>query len=258
MHRATPILALLRLACFGQTAGFEAASIKPAAPVEGHQQYHMTVTADPGRITFGNASLTDLIRTAYGVSAFQVKGPEWMATQKFDVMVKLPDGSSREQVPEMLRALLTARFRLAAHHAQEVLPGVAMVVAKGGPKLTAAAAEGERSGWSRSFTADGTMHVEAKAMSMRALADLVASFLAYPVVDMTGVSGEYDLGLDFSPEDLVKGSNAAGVIDRESQNDQTGSSVPASLKRVGLRLESRKLPLEVIVVDRLEKVPSEN
>jgi uncharacterized protein (TIGR03435 family) len=72
------------------------------------------------------------------------------------------------------------------------------------------------------------------------------------------VAGEYDVSLDFSPEDLSTGSTAAGVIASAADDRQTGSSIPASLQRAGLKLEPRKLPLDVIVVDRLERVPAAN
>jgi uncharacterized protein (TIGR03435 family) len=258
MLRVTLPLVLLCRAAFGQSSSFEVASIKPAAPATGHQQYHMTVAGDQGRIEFVNASLLDLVRTAYRVRAYQVKGPEWMATQKFDLIAKLAEGTTRDQAPEMLQALLADRFKLAVHRSKDVFPGVAMVVAKGGTKLTVSTAESAKSGWSRSFMPDGSMHVEAKKMTMPALADLIAGFLGYPVVDTTDEAGEYDVSLDFSPEDLSTGSKSAGVIASGADDRQTGSSIPASLQRAGLKLESRKLPLDVIVVDRLERVPTAN
>lgn len=115
---------------FSQTA-FEVASVKPAAPVTGHQQYHMTVNSSPAGIEYLNASLVDLIHTAYRVNANQVQGPEWMKSEKFDVVAKLPAGASREQAPEMLQALLAERFKLAAHRATQVLPAYALVMRKG-------------------------------------------------------------------------------------------------------------------------------
>lgn len=241
---------------FSQTA-FEVASVKPAAPVTGHQQYHMTVNTSPAGIEYLNASLVDLIHTAYRVNANQVQGPEWMKSEKFDVVAKLPAGASREQAPEMLQALLAERFKLAAHRATQVLPAYALVMRKGGAKPPLST-DGGRGNWTRTLRPDGSMHVETRQMTMAALADLVSSFLGYPVIDKTALAGAYDVPLDFSPQDVSTGSRSAGVADQGGGGGDADSSVAASLKRSGLALEAQKLPLEVIVVDRLERRPTGN
>jgi uncharacterized protein (TIGR03435 family) len=246
-------------AAFAQTPAFEVASVKPAAPQTGHFQYHMTMKTDGGRVDIINGSLTDLVRTAYRVNAYQVDGPEWMVTQKFDVAAKLPEGASKELIPEMLQALLAERFHLAIHRTTRELPAFALVVAKGGPRLKESPPGADGNGWSRSFAPDGTMHMETKNMTMAALVQLVASFLDYPLVDMTGLTGVYDVPLDFSPEDLRNGSKAAGqASDPNPGLPGPGSAIMSSLRQVGLRLESRKLPIALIAVDRLEKTPTAN
>src|SRR5580692_6653633 len=121
-------------AALGQPA-FEVASVKPAAPVTGHFQYHMTLNTYPDRVEIINGSLIDLIRTAYQVKPDQVSGPDWMVTQKFDVMAKRPEGAHSSQIPQMLQAMLAARFRLAMHRGSAEHSGLALVVGKTGPKL---------------------------------------------------------------------------------------------------------------------------
>jgi hypothetical protein len=96
---------------------FEVASVKPAAPVTGHFQYHATMKVDAAMVDISNASPTDLVRTAYRVNSYQICGPDWMAAQKFDVVTKLPAAgavkyAAQEQIPEMLQALLAPRFQL--------------------------------------------------------------------------------------------------------------------------------------------------
>jgi uncharacterized protein (TIGR03435 family) len=277
--------ALAAGAALGQTASgqaaFEVASVKPAAPTTGHFQYHMTMRTDAGRVDIANASLVDLIRTAYKVRKDQVSGPDWMATQKFDVAARLPDGAATNQVPEMLQTLLAARFKLAMHRAGKELPAFALVPGKGGPKLKESlpdslpGSDSSGTGWTRTFKPDGTMHIDTRKMTMTALAELVATFLDYPVRDMTEIPGNYDVALDFSPEDLRIGSKAAGVIavgtpgvapvgtpgvtPGDASPDSSGASaIYTSLQTLGLRLERRKLPVELIVIDHLEKTPTEN
>jgi uncharacterized protein (TIGR03435 family) len=256
----------------GQVA-FEVASVKPAAPTTGHFQYHMTMRTDAGRVDIANASLVDLIRTAYKVRRDQVSGPDWMSTQKFDVAAKLPDGAAPNQVPEMLQTLLATRFKLAMHRAGKELPAFALVAGKGGPKLKESLPDSDdsRAGWTRSMKPDGTMRIDTRKMTMTALAELVAAFLDYPVRDMTEIQGNYDVALDFSPEDLRIGSKSAGVIavgspvgaavgrPGDASPDSSGSSaIYTSLQQLGLKLDRRKLPIELIVIDHLDKTPTEN
>ncbi|HLK66631.1 MAG TPA: TIGR03435 family protein [Bryobacteraceae bacterium] len=242
-----------------QSPAFEVASVKPAAPVTGHFQYHMTMRIDGARVDIVNASLTDLIHSAYRVNSYQVEGPSWMTTQKFDLEAKLPEGGSKDQVPEMLQALLAERFQLAVHRTRRDLPAYALVPRKGGAKLKDSPQDAGAGTWSRTFGPEGTMHMETKNMTAAALAQLVASFLDYPVVDMTDLHGSYDIPLDFSPEDLRTGAKLAGVgVAEDPGLPSSGSAIGTSLQQVGLKLESRKLPIDLIVVDHLEKNPTAN
>src|SRR5437867_4111386 len=105
MSRKFPFLLMLAAgAAFGQAPAFEVATIKPAAPLDpariasGQMRVGMTITA--ARVDIGFLSLSDLIRTAYRLKPYQISGPNWMATERFDVQAKLPEGANREQVPE--------------------------------------------------------------------------------------------------------------------------------------------------------------
>ena len=255
MYRSAMAWVLACGAGLGQTT-FEVASVKPAAPATGHQQYYMTVNSSPAGVEYLNASLVDLVHTAYRVNAWQVQGPEWMRTEKFDVVAKLPAGASRERLPEMLQALLAERFKLAVHRATQTLAAYALVVRKGAAN-PAPAANAERSNWSRSFGPDGSMHMDTRGITMAALADLISSFVGAAVIDRTALAGEYDVPIDFSPQDVSTGSRSAGVMDSGNGGDG-GSSVAGSLKRSGLGLEAQKAALEVIVVDHVERRPTEN
>ena len=107
------------IAAFGQQPAFEVASIRSAAQITPDLitsgKLHVGMKIDAGRVDIGFASLRDLVMQAYEVKPFQVTGPEWMAAQRFDILAKMPDGATKEQVPAMLRALLEERFKLVAH-----------------------------------------------------------------------------------------------------------------------------------------------
>ena len=259
MNRIILCLVVAAGAAFCQTPTFEVTSVKPAAPVTGHFQFHMTSRIDAGRVEFINASLTDLIRTAYRVNPYQVEGPAWLATEKFDVLAKLPEGAHENQAPDMLQALLAERFKLTIHRATKELSAYAMVARKGGPKLKESPEGSAAGNWSRSMGPEGSMHMEARNLTATALAQLVASFLGYPVVDLTDLTGTYDVPLDFSAEDLRTGAKVVGVtMPEDTGSSSSGSMISASLQQVGLRLESRKLPVDIIVIDHLEKTPTSN
>jgi uncharacterized protein (TIGR03435 family) len=244
--------------CAQAPIAFEVATVMPAAPVTGHMQYHMTMKVDAGRASFINASMLDLIRTAYSLKPDQVAGPDWLASEKFDVEARLPEGALPSLVPQMLQALLSTRFHLETHVENREISALALVESKGGVKLAQAAADGPN-GWTRTMTPEGMMRIDARKITLPALADLVGSFLNTSVRDATGLSGTYDLAMDFSPEDLRTGSIAVGVAGAETvASDGSNSAIFASLQRLGLKLERRKMQIGVRIIDRLEKAPTEN
>jgi uncharacterized protein (TIGR03435 family) len=300
-------------AAAGQTPApgptFEVASVKPAAPLDRSRilsgQMHVGMRIDAARVDIGSMSLADLIRVAYGVKAYQVSGPDWMASERFDVLAKLPDGASREQVPAMLQALLAERFKLTAHRESKEHAVYALVVGKNGPKLkesppdadapaggapvagydanpqvrisgrgenTQVAISGGQIGTAHmSVGPNGSMHLEAPKMTMAALADTLSRFFDRPVVDLTEIKGSYQVAMDLSMQDLRIAAQNFGMMaagmggGRGGANPQTdaasdpgGLSVFEAVQQLGLKLEPRKVPIELIVIDHLDKAPTEN
>ena len=301
-------------AALGQTPppapAFEVASVKPAAPLGRGQllsgQMHIGMTIDAARVDIGSMSLADLIRVAYRVKPYQVSGPDWMASGRFDVLAKLPEGASREQVPEMLQALLAERFKLTVHRESKEQAVYALVVGKNGPKLkesppdadspadagapTAAdnvnpqvrvTGRGENTSVSitgggigtahMSMGSNGTMRLEAPKMTMAALADSLSRFFDRPVVDLTELKGSYQVALDLSMGDLLNAARSAGFMapgmgggrdgarpPADAASDPSGTSIFAAVQQLGLKLEPRKAPIDLVVVDHLEKNPTEN
>ena len=132
------------IAAFGQQPAFEVASIRPAAQITPEMitsgKLHVGMKIDAGRVDIGFASLRDLVMQAYDVKPFQVTGPDWMAAQRFDILAKMPDGATKEQVPAMLRALLEERFKLVAHRESREQQVYSLEVSKNGPKFKEAPA----------------------------------------------------------------------------------------------------------------------
>ena len=146
--RSTGIgVAVFVFACgpvFGQAAGkleFEVASVKPAAPQTGGRVFVGRQggpgTPDPGRVTYTNVALKNLITMAYDVKPYQVTGPDWLETERFDIQAKLPQGATKEQANMMMQNLLAERFKLSFHKVTKEFPLYELVVGKNGPKLKA-------------------------------------------------------------------------------------------------------------------------
>jgi uncharacterized protein (TIGR03435 family) len=123
---------------------FDVASVRPSAPLDpGKVQADMRAgkmpkigpRIDASRAEYNYMSLKELVANAYGVKLYQVTGPDWLITQRFDIIATMPDGSSKDDAPKMLRSLLMDRFKLEAHRDDQEHPVLALVVAKGGPKL---------------------------------------------------------------------------------------------------------------------------
>ena len=276
-------------------------------------QLRIGMKVDAARVDIGFMSLADLVRMAYKVKAYQVSGPAWISSERFNIQAKLPEGATTEQVPEMLQGLLAERFHLAVHRENKEQSVFALVVGKNGLKMKEAAPEPDAPAPSagdsgKGFSVetgqgtvrvsgnpqgrgvllpagavgamriamgqDGTMRMESDRMTMTAMVEMLARFTDRPIVDMTGLKGAYEVSLDVSMEELrnvarVAGMNipsrpaaAAGGGDPSRLpadiGDGSGSTVFTSVQQLGLKLEPRKLPVDLIVVDRAEKTPTEN
>jgi uncharacterized protein (TIGR03435 family) len=263
------LITLAAGALFAQTAApaFEVASIKPS--VGGAK----AMRATQGRLDFSNVSLKEIVIQAYALPPDQVKALDWMGDAHFDIAARIPEGvAAREQVPAMLRALLAERFKLKAHRETKDQAIYALVVAKGGPKLKKAAdavdAKLGPDGKPRptgpgivnmSMNGSTAVHVEMRRTTMPLLAGFLSNQLRRHVVDETGIAGDYDIDLDApvmeEPGGAASGPNAAGP---PPPPPVPSMALGAAIQKVGLRLESRKGPVEYLVVDSAERAPTAN
>jgi uncharacterized protein (TIGR03435 family) len=250
-----PILAALALLAQSPLS-FEVASVKPAsAPIatkdaysEGYNAGMRAALSAQGlrvvgqRVSVTDNTLRDLIRLAYQVKEYQIAGPPWIAVEKYEIAAIMPAGATRAQAPEMLRTLLEQRFHLAVHREKRKMAAYALVAAKSGPKLTIAAPNSRS--WAV-FAGANTGRLRATASPVSAFADLLSKAADRPVVDMTGLTGSYDFDLTYAPE-----LNATG---------ESGPPLEIALQnQLGLKLEKRDMEIELLVVDRADKVPVGN
>lgn len=271
----TPVLT------FAQTPlAFEVASVKPATPpADGRLMVRMG--GDAGRVTYTNVSLMNVITNAYKVKEHQVSGPAWLNSERFDISAKLPAGANRDQVPEMLQTLLAERFKLTLHKEPKVLPAYALVAAKGGLKVheaevteatSTAPAEPGRPGGPlprgamRMMMGPKGRHLYGK-ITMQQLADSLSNWLDRPVLNMTETKGVYDVDLEWSGDDGprgmmgMRGPGGPESGPRPEIHDESAdapSIFTALQEKLGLKLDSTKAPVDILIIDHAEKVPTEN
>jgi uncharacterized protein (TIGR03435 family) len=221
----------------GTTAGpqFEVASIRPGAlGARGPTIYNPT----RGRFAIDSITTKALIAYAYDVREFQVSGgPGWVGSEEYNIVAKPQGEVSNEKILAMTRSLLAERFNLTLHHESKEMPVLALTVAKGGARLHPSEATGGpevRGGRGRLVARNVTMGMLA--------AQLAGRVLDRPVFDRTEIAGQFDVDLKWTPD----------------ESPDPGSSIFSALQeQLGLRLETQKGAVDVLVIDHVEK-PSAN
>jgi len=329
-------LALTALAAMAQTKpSFEVASVKPAAQPD--QAKMMALMQAGGKIPFGISisgqrveylymDLKSLVANAYDLKTYQVTAPDWLQTARFDIVAKMPDGSTKDDAPKMLQALLEDRFKLTAHRTSAEHPVLALVAGKGGFKLkpstdtpvpldeNAPLKPGEMTinqgdGPMRmkmdptngsavidlgvrgkmSFKMNGatqSIHMDFNMVTMSGFADMLTQFFTQlgggtggrQVVDMSEVKGNYDAAMDVSLADVMNmartqgmdgpggggpgggpgGAGPGGGAPVASDPGGGSASLTDAVKSMGLNLITTKAKVDQLVVDHMEKLPTEN
>jgi uncharacterized protein (TIGR03435 family) len=259
-------------------------------------QFHIDISIDGSRADYGFMSLAELIPYAYGVKQYQVSGPSWMDETRWDILAKIPQSQSANRAPEMMQRLLVERFKLSIHREDRERSVYALLIGKGGLKIKEAAAEEQAAGsqpagislsmnndakagvisgravGSMRITAgpNGGMQMGFVKITMAALADRLTQFMDRPVVDATQLKGNYQVNLELPPGAMNgiafaqklaifagMGSVGAGIGGTNAP-DTSGDAMIQAVKRLGLELQSRKAPVETIIVDSVEKTPTAN
>ncbi len=313
------------------TLKFEVASVKPAAMdmtklaaqiQSTGQMPKMGAHVEGLRAEYTFMAVKELIIEAYKLKPFEVSGPEWMSNamgaERYDIVAKMPEGSTKEQSREMLQNLLIERFGLKTHRETKEHPVLALVLGKGGLKMKeappaeefnfdsplqpgetqmdtpegpirmkvdikTASSEvnmGKRGTWKSGFNqANMSLHMESSNSTMSAFADMLTQMgqamgggaNAPRVIDMTGLKGQYAVSLEFSMADMIKMAQAAGfatdgvpggggrgAATPEASDPGGSNTIYTAVANLGLKLETRKAPTEQLVIDHVERKPTEN
>jgi uncharacterized protein (TIGR03435 family) len=262
---------------FGQSAAppaFQVASVKRNTDTAFRG---MGVRAQPGgRLTTQNAPLMMLIQNAYSVQAFQVVGgPAWINSEGYDIEAKPEGTADRKQMWLMLQTLLADRFKLVLHRDTKELPVWALSVTKGGLKQPppkeggcatfapdapppAPGALGTPCGKIRVMGLPAGVRMEGSKVPMAELIRTLAMVLGRPVLDKTEFTSEFEVRLDFTPDETTAGLPGAGGLGDPGgprpPTDPSSPSISAALQeQLGLKLGSAKGPVEVLVIDRVER-----
>jgi uncharacterized protein (TIGR03435 family) len=228
---------------------FEVASVKPVN--SGPQGVWNEGSHE--RVRMLNMTLKSIVGQAYGVKAHDVFGPPWIASESFEIIAKiapetakLPDEQRWKQIQAMTQALLADRFKLEVHRETREMPVYALVPAKGGLKLGSIGPPSND--WVRTQVGNGTL--QAKEMPTAQLLSILGGIVHREVLDESGIQGVFDIKLDWAPDDVA--ANPATSVATSKPSIFT-----ALQEQAGLKLESRKVPMQVVVVDRAER-PSGN
>jgi uncharacterized protein (TIGR03435 family) len=241
----------------GTPPSFDVASVKAVPFTPGDYRANLG-SAVHGEVVLTNATLSECLRFAFNVNNDdQVSGPDWIKSKsvRFNIDAKAPPDTPAPQLRLMLQTLLTERFKLALHHEQKELPFLALVVGAKGLKIREAKEESDPSG-NRYIM--GT--IRSNRVPISTLAMLLSRFLRQPVLDMTGLTGMWELKLEWTPDNVPPRPAVAGAADPAPALEvAAGPSIFEAVEaQLGLKLEPRKGPLHVIVVDSAEKTPIEN
>lgn len=223
------------LATAALASSFDVASVKTVNPPAG--PHTVSLIIDHDRLNIEAAELRQIIGLAYGIQRVRVvDGPRWADADQFDIAAKAASPNvTRDEIRSMLQTLLAERFQLRVHRETKEIATYSLSLAKSGPRFQEAA-PGTKTAVSHGVNPEGVPRTVFQASSIRTLANMVANILGSPVEDHTGLTGTYDFTVEWL---------------------DSGTSLVASMEQIGLKLEAKKAPVEVLVVDRAEK-PSAN
>lgn len=251
----------------GALPAFDVSTIKPSTPDESE----MSVMFTPDDMRIVDVPLMLIVREAFGLEDDRIfGGPSWAKTSRFDIEAKVaPEDVPRlkaldlDQRRQMLVSLLEQRCSLKYHHETRNLPEYELVVAKGGPKMKPSnlGEPGSERPGDHSLTIHGRGHLESSGADVHGLVRILSTLLERTVVDQTGLKGDFDYRLDWTPDDVGLAIARGGDAAQSASASPTGNAEPSLFtaleEQLGLRLEAAKGPVDAVVVDHLEQ-PSPN
>jgi uncharacterized protein (TIGR03435 family) len=249
LDRMLVFLAVTSIAA-AQTPAFDVASVKPEELTGADQYFANLGRITHGELTMGNVTLSEAVRFAWGINNdAQVAGPEWIKSKmvRYKIDAKTAPDTPRDKILPMLQALLTERFQLKTHIEQREIAHLELVPGRKELKIHPA-----EEGSDGSANRNGYGHIVSNRMTMEALTTILSRFLRQPILDRSGLQGGYAIDLTWLPEPRTPAEQAAF-------DPAAGPSIYSAVQeQLGLKLEARKTPLPVIVIDHAEQVPIGN
>jgi len=254
---------------------FEVASVKPSAPDARGSRIRNT---PGGRVDVSNFPLKELIVFAWRIQPYQISGgPPWMASDRYDISAKAENVPKEGELQLMLQALLADRFHLVTHRETREMPVYALVLARKDGRLGSNLTESKEGGCTtpdrtqppppqepgkppvqycgQQMMGMGTLN--ATSVPISNIVPILARLLGRTVIDKTGLAGKYDLKLEWTPDDSQMIRKSPDAPAPPPPDNQGPSIFTAIQEQLGLKLESQKGPVEMLVIDRAEK-PTEN
>ena len=234
---------------------------------------------NPGRITWTNVWLLRVIQIAYDFPTDRITGPDWLNTDRFDIVGTFPADTALSDFRQMVQSLLAERFKLVVHRGIKEVSGYVLEVAKNGPKLRLSGAEPVRdlknakpgpnaltvvddngfpaprpgnpfyapgAGFEATIAVNGRYRASSLNSGMEAIAEMLGRAVGAPLEDRTGLTGVYNVRLEYLPNSADTAADPGpGILD-------------AVEMQLGLKLTAKKVPVEMLVIDHAERVPTGN
>lgn len=262
---------------------FEAASLRPAAPVDGEfaaGPFGGPGSSDPTRIRGINLTLKALLMKAYSLRYEQISGPAWIESARYDLTASVRLGATSEQINQMLRNLLTERFNLAFHHETKDLPLFELVRTKKRTKLMEASAGGDPARTNKPAPSDnkgfpeipaerttglwdmhnaGRVRVVGRNQPISELIRALGNQAGRPVVDKTALTGRYDFVLEYAEVPGAVGTIGIPSSIALAPPDADAPPLTTAIEeQLGLKLKPAKGALDVIIIDQAQRMPSQD
>jgi uncharacterized protein (TIGR03435 family) len=239
---------------FGQSPAtapaFDVASVKASAGGSGEGgRGREIVTPSPAGITMLNVHLKSVMGWAYHLQPIQISGPGWLDDNRYDIVAKAAVETPTERQRAMMQTLLAERFKLTSHRETKELPAYILTVAKSGLKLTPSQGEGEME---LKPSGKNPMAAAFSHVTMAQLLERLSPALPGVVIDQTGLTGSYDFNLNLAQY------LGAGDFHPTGIEDVITVMIQAAKEQLGILIEQKKVPVEVLIVDHVEKIPVEN
>ncbi|HYW46801.1 MAG TPA: TIGR03435 family protein [Bryobacteraceae bacterium] len=249
MIRTASLIALAACAAFAQPAAapaaFEVASVKRADGGASPGDIPRNMDKSPGHFAMHNVPLRFCLEWAYDLKDYEISGPDWIKVdERYDIIAKASGPASDDEMRPMLQRLLTERFQMKLHREPKEMSVYVLVPGKGPAKVKEAASDGQPS------LSGGPSGATFTNQPISRLTFLLTRRMQRPVLDLTGLKGLYTYTLDLS-----------GLPNMDTQPVENGPvpSIFAAIQNdLGLKMEARKMPIGVLVIDQVSKIPIEN